>query len=330
MPILPPTPPRRPKPEDHAESVYLADLQDFQQKAILYSLGTIAGIVVWIALGDDIPIQFAIPALGALALEAGKNIKRWWEWRQAHPRSARMHPDRVAEMQQEAVRVMSDAVKARAWFTRGIIACVAVPSIIEIFVGVEHAVAVASVEPVAIRGGEWWRLLGGTYLHGDLGHFFGNMTALFLYGSILESKSSPLRLPLVYVLACFAGSLASVAIPPDVPSIGASGGVVGVIGYLFLFARRQEVKFPAAFRGATAAVFVGLITAGALNFWYIDNPGHAGGAIAGIVLAALIVDTAHNFGDEVQLPLLDLFGWAATLALVTGSVITSIALLSAS
>jgi len=118
-----------------------------------------------------------------------------------------------------------------------------------------------------------------------------------------------------------------VQIPPDVPSIGASGGVVGVIGYLWLFSRRQEVKFPAAFRGATASVFAGLITAGALGFWYIDNPGHAGGAIAGIVLASLIVDTARSWGEELPMPLLDLLGWCALAALIAGAVVTSAALI---
>jgi len=316
------------KPESLPEILHRANLQDFQQKAILYGLGTVVGALFWIAFRDRIPMKVAIPVLGAMGIEAMKNIRRWREWREANPRAGRMHPDRVAEMQQQTVQVMSDAVKARAWFTRAIIACVAIPSLLELFVGVGHAVEVASVEPIAIRGGEWWRLLGGTYLHGDLGHFFGNMTAFFLYGSILESKSSATRLPLVYLLSCLAGSFASVVMPPDVPSIGASGGVVGVIGYLFLFSRRQEVKFPAAFRGATAAVFIGLITAGALNFWYIDNPGHAGGALAGIVLAALIVDQARNFGDEVQLPLLDVLGWLAMAVIVAGSALTSLAMLA--
>ena len=314
--------------EDVPEVVHQTDLRDFQQKALLYGLATVGGAALWIANRDTIPVQVAIPALGAVGLEAAKNIKRWREWQQANPRAGRMHPDRLAEIQQHTVKVMSDAVKARAWFTRAIIACVAIPSILEIVVGLDRAVAVASVEPVAVLGGDWWRLLGGTYLHGSLGHFFGNMTALFLYGSILESKSSPTRLPLVYLLSCLAGSFASVVIPPDVPSIGASGGVVGVIGYLFLFSRRQEVKFPAAFRGATAAVFVGLISSGAIGFWQVDNPGHAGGALAGIVLAALIVDTARNFGDEIPLPLLDGLGWLAMAVIVTGSAVTSLALLA--
>jgi len=149
-----------------------------------------------------------------------------------------------------------------------------------------------------------------------------------VYGSILESKTSRLRLPLVYLLSALGGSLLSVVMPPDVPSIGASGGVVGVIGYLFLFSRRQAVRFPAAFRGATLSVFVGLITAGAMGFWYIDNPGHAGGALTGLFLAALVVDSARNFDREIELPLLDLLGWGAMAVIVAGAAVTSLRLIA--
>lgn len=303
------------------------NLEDFRRKTLMFGGLALGGLVVWLVGMPSVPPKVALPLLGALAWEAAKNGHYWHEWLQQHPGYERVHPDRAREIEQQTVRVMADAVKANAWFTRSIVALIAIPSFLQLFAGLEHSVAVASVDPVAIRSGEWWRLLGGTYLHGSLYHFFGNTSALLLYGAILESKGSHLRLPLVYLLSCLGGSLASVLTPPDVPSIGASGGVVGVIAYLFLFSRRQSVQFPAAFRGATASVFVGLIVAGALGFWYIDNPGHAGGAAMGFVLAALIVDQARNFDREVQLPILDVFGWLAAALLVTGSVVTSMALL---
>lgn len=326
---LPPAPARTAKPskrESVGDLLRRTNLEEFQRKAIFFGLATVIGAMVWFA-NRDIPFNIAAPLIGYLAIETGKNIKRWREWQQSRRPADLVHPDRVAEMQQQAVKAMSDAVKARAWLTRGIIACIAVPSALELFVGLEHAVDVASVEPRAVLGGDWWRLLGGTYLHGSPYHFAGNMGALFLYGSILEAKTSRLRLPLVYLLSALGGSVASVLMPPDVPSIGASGGVVGVIAYLFLFSRRQELKFPAAFRHATASVFIGLITAGALGFWYIDNPGHAGGAIAGFLLAGLIVDPARNYGDEISLPLFDLLGSFAMALIVAGAIITSMALL---
>ena len=303
------------------------NLEQFRRKTLLFGGLTIAGLVIWLGFAPNIDLKAIVPILGAVGWEAAKNAYYWRKWLEDNPGYKRVHPDRARELEQETVRVMADAVKARAWFTRGIVALIAIPSFLQIVSGLESSVAVASVDPVPIRAGEWWRLLGGTYLHGSVYHFIGNTSALLLYGAILESKGSPLRLPLVYLLSCLGGSLASVLVPPDVPSIGASGGVVGVIAYLFLFSRRQSVQFPPAFRAATASVFLGLLVSGALGFWYIDNPGHAGGAIMGFVLAALIVDQARNFDREVQLPILDVFGWLAVVLLISGSVVTSLALL---
>lgn len=266
----------------------------------------------------------------AAAIDAIKQYRIWQEQREAKQALAlyRTHATKSTEaMQQAALAALTDAARGRAWITRLLVVCIAVPSILELFVGIDAAVARASVEPVAIRAGEWWRLLTGTYLHGSYVHFTGNMTALLLYRSILETKTSRYRLPLVYLLSCLGGSFLSVIIPPDVPSIGASGGIVGIIGYLFLFSRRRNELFPEGFRAATAAVFVGLITMGAIGFWYIDNPGHAGGALTGVMLGALLVDQALSYGHEISLPIIDFFGAIAMAVLLGGSIVTTMLLL---
>lgn len=320
---LPPPPPAKGAGADW----YRTTLQEFQVKAVLYSAATVALVVVWLQFARQVQLHTVWVLIAAVGAQAVKNIKRWQDWRQANPRGL-VHPDRVAAQQRDAVQVMSDAVKSRAWITRGIIVCIAVPTLLEVVVGVDRAVAVASVDTFAVRAGEWWRLLGGTYLHGSPVHFLGNMSALLVYGAILESKTARLRLPLVYLLSCLGGSLCSVLMPPDVPSIGASGGIVGVIAYLFVFSRRQAVRFPPAFHGATASVLTGLVVAGVIGFSYIDNAGHLGGALTGMALAVLIVDPATYFGDELPLPIMDGLGWLASLVIVAGSVVTSVALLA--
>jgi membrane associated rhomboid family serine protease len=282
--------------------------------------------------GDILKYGHLLWLIGAaVAIDALRNFRLWEEQREAKQPLAlyRSHSTKPTEaIQQAALKALSDAAKGHAWITRLIVVCISVPTFLELFVGADHAVAVASVESGAIlRGGEWWRLLSGTYLHGSYYHYIGNITAFLLYGSILETKTSRYRLPLVYLLSCLGGSFLSVITPPDVPSIGASGGIVGVIGYLFLFSRRRNERFPEGFRAATAAVFIGLITMGLINFWFIDNAGHAGGALTGIVLAALLVDQALSYGEEIALPIVDFLGMISLAILVAGSVVTTVALL---
>jgi membrane associated rhomboid family serine protease len=301
-------------------------------RAILSGLGVVA--VVGLVLAKPSMLShghFLWVVAAAAGLDSAKHYKLWLEQQEERKALAhyRTHADKPTEaIQQAALKALSDAAKGRAWITRLLVGLIAVPTILELFVGAEHAIAVASVDPVAIRAGEWWRLLSGTYLHGSIGHFTGNMTTLLLYGSILETRTSRFRLPLVYLMSCLGGSVLSVLIPPDVSSIGASGGIVGIIGYLFLFSRRREEKFPAGFRAATAAVFVGLITMGAIGFWYIDNPGHAGGALMGMFLAALLVDQAFSYGEEISLPIIDFMGLVALTLLVVGSAGTCVVLLN--
>lgn len=303
-------------------------LQEFQKKAILYSTLTVAAAVGGLAAG--LGLQVLAPLVGLPGVEAMKHIRHWVEWRRENPTIRTISPEDRRVQEQSTVEIMATAVRSNAYVTWTLIACVMIPSLLQIVTGLSRSVELASVDPEPILAGEWWRLLSGTYLHGSPSHFFGNMGALLMYGAILESKTSRMRLPLVYLMACLGGSAASVLLPPHhIPSIGASGGVVGVIAYLFLFSRRQAVKFPSAFRGATATVFFGLIVAGAFGFWHIDNPGHAGGALMGFLLAGLMVDAAQNYVGEPELPFLDLLGLFALLVVIWGAVQTSVVLLSA-
>jgi hypothetical protein len=47
----------------------------------------------------------------------------------------------------------------------------------------------------------------------------------------------------------------------------------------------------------------------------------------GILVAGLAVDTARNFSGDIEMPLLDLLGWASAIAIVGGSLWTSAVLL---
>lgn len=240
------------------------------------------------------------------------------------PRAGGPQPKKPAKdaEDKDVVAALVRAARRHARFTYALIAFSAVPSLVQLLTGIDRSIDLASVDPAAIERGDWIRLLTGTYLHGSLYHFVGNMTALLSFGSIMELKASRAQLPLVYLLSALGGSLASTLLPPEVPSVGASGAIVGVLGYLFVSSRRQAYLFPAAFRRATMSAFTGLIVAGALGFWFIDNAGHAGGALTGLLLAGLIVDHAEMREPEIHRPLLDMLGWIAAGILAAGSAVT--------
>jgi len=96
----------------------------------------------------------------------------------------------------------------------------------------------------AVMHGQFWRLITSQYLHdpGGLGHIFVNMLVLHFLGRPLERMWSAKKFFWVYTFAGLSGSafftiLGSLGwINPEMPAIGASGciyGLLGVVATLF-------------------------------------------------------------------------------------------------
>jgi membrane associated rhomboid family serine protease len=81
-------------------------------------------------------------------------------------------------------------------------------------------------------------LITGMFLHGSLFHLLGNMLYLWIFGNNIEDFLGPVRFSLFYLGCGVAASLVQVAFSPNsqVPMIGASGAVAGLLGaYLVLY-----------------------------------------------------------------------------------------------
>jgi len=94
---------------------------------------------------------------------------------------------------------------------------------------------------------ELWQLVTYSFLHGSTTHLFFNMLALWVFGSDIERVWGPRRFLTYYsvcvVSAAFAQLLvAQMAGGPAYPTIGASGGVYGVLlAFGMMFPRRMVV-----------------------------------------------------------------------------------------
>lgn len=90
------------------------------------------------------------------------------------------------------------------------------------------------MDPGAGAGFGPWQLVTYAFLHGGLGHLFFNMLALFMFGSEIERLFGS-RWYLTYygvciVTAAFAQlAVAAATNAPPYPTIGASGGVFGLL-----------------------------------------------------------------------------------------------------
>ncbi|MEC9403022.1 MAG: rhomboid family intramembrane serine protease [Pseudomonadota bacterium] len=87
---------------------------------------------------------------------------------------------------------------------------------------------------------DWMSVVTYAFLHGGYMHLIGNMLFLWVFGDNVEDAMGHLRYLVFYLLCAIAGGLAyaSIDVNSDVPLIGASGAVSGVVAaYLMLHPR---------------------------------------------------------------------------------------------
>jgi len=81
-------------------------------------------------------------------------------------------------------------------------------------------------------------LITSMFLHGSFFHLLGNMLFLWIFGNNVEDFLGPVRFVLFYFLSGLGASLTQIVfnLNSQVPMIGASGAIAGVLGaYLILY-----------------------------------------------------------------------------------------------
>jgi membrane associated rhomboid family serine protease len=124
-------------------------------------------------------------------------------------------------------------------------------------------------------------------LHGNLVHFLMNAAALLYLGKRMEVFARWPHVPLVFLFAACVGGEASARFL-TAPSVGASGGLMGWLGFLLVFEWLHRRLVP---RAATRRLLAGVVLTaliGVIGFRFIDNAAHAGGLLAGMLYAVIV------------------------------------------
>ena len=132
-------------------------------------------------------------------------------------------------------------------------------------------------------GQQLFALLSFMFLHGGLWHLIGNMWSLYIFGDNVEERLGPVRYAAFYLLSGVLSGLAHLLIyrTSNIPTIGASGAIAGVMGAYFLLYPRSRVLtlvpilFIPLFFHIPAAFYLGLWFF--LQFWQAAGSGGAGG-----------------------------------------------------
>lgn len=162
--------------------------------------------------------------------------------------------------------------------------------------------------PSLIAHGEYWRLVTANWLHGSLLHLLVNMLGLLALGHLVELFYGRLRMLVIYVLSGVAGAIISYKFTPDV-SLGASTGVMGLVGAVLLHNARYRRFLPARINAIYPVLLIVLavqLIHDVLSGPGVDVAGHIGGLLGGVGVAALlesrIAGPRQNERDWLPLP----------------------------
>lgn len=88
----------------------------------------------------------------------------------------------------------------------------------------------------------YYPLITSMFLHGGISHLLGNMWVLWIFGDNVEDYLRPWRFIMFYLITGLISILAHTLafMRSDVPTLGASGAIAGVMGaYLILYPRAK-------------------------------------------------------------------------------------------
>jgi membrane associated rhomboid family serine protease len=151
-------------------------------------------------------------------------------------------------------------------------------------------------------------MLTAMFLHGGVLHVAGNMLYLWIFGDNVEDAMGRARFLVFYLLCGYAAAWGHIIVTPasEIPMIGASGAISGILGaYLVLFPRARVLTlvvfwFLVRTVRVPALLFLGfwfimqfLMGAGGGEGGGVAYGAHVGGFLAGFILVFLFRDRSR-------------------------------------
>ncbi|MFK7850299.1 MAG: rhomboid family intramembrane serine protease [Akkermansiaceae bacterium] len=214
-------------------------------------------------------------------------------WYQAWKRS-----NEIITNQQRPKSVVS-LIRFETWLdlqkapvTKGIVVLLALVFLVQALndkaiLGFSESIQKAGLVKPAYQAGEYWRLLTAPMLHGGVVHFTMNGLAALYLGKRLEVFARWPHLPAVFVFSALVAGEATARFA-DATSVGASGGLMGWLGFLLVFETLHSRLVPKSSRRRLIGGIILTGVIGLVGYKFIDNAAHAGGLVAGMAYAAIV------------------------------------------
>ena len=207
------------------------------------------------------------------------------------------------------------------YYTMILLGAIIAVYIAQLSVGIDESVLAAGFVRTEIESnGQYWRLLTVGALHGGMLHILLNGNALYGLGGLVEYLSNRAHLAIVFVLAIIGGSLCSLYLGPFPYAVGASGGILGVFGYLLIYAYRRREQLPPDFLKSLLINVAFIAGFGIIAYQLVDNFAHLGGFLVGAVYAFIQVPRDINADPRRTSPAISVLGIVAVAVYIAEAV----------
>jgi membrane associated rhomboid family serine protease len=205
-------------------------------------------------------------------------------------------------------------------YTKYVAACLIIVGVAQLIAGDKESIEAAGLVKPAVWRGQAWRLLTCTLMHANFTHFWLNFLALTQLSKLIERTTRRAYVPVVFLFSALCGSVFSLLLYPHTTSIGASGGLMGLMGFTVVAARADEAKYPPKYlrRLVEGIGFVALL--GLFGFAFIDNAAHFGGLCGGALLGWMFLSPGNDRQSRVESWLTSLAGVSIIILGLTAAV----------
>lgn len=153
--------------------------------------------------------------------------------------------------------------------------------------------------------GDFPTLFSAMFMHGGWMHLFGNMLYLWIFGNNVEDRFGSLKFLIFYLVSGLLATFAQYVFVPgsNIPNVGASGAIAGVLGAYLLLFPQQRVRVAIGYNvvAMPALIVIGFwaflqLFSGIGSIANTDETeqggvaymAHVGGFVAGLVLAFMM------------------------------------------
>ncbi len=98
--------------------------------------------------------------------------------------------------------------------------------------------------PALFGPGHYYAIFTSMFIHANVFHLLGNLVYLWVFGDRMENTLGRVKFILLYFACGFAGAFCYLKIAPQspIPAVGASGGIVGLMGAYLVFYPKGIIK----------------------------------------------------------------------------------------